>query len=86
MTELTVKTNDLKKGDRVRLHDGCYATIYDNKKGNVRMAEVEGFYTEIGSVYSYDIVHALVGGNWLRVEHTPEQLRLKALVRGVFGE
>ena len=50
-----MKTNDLKKGDRVRLKNGWYATIADNKKGNIRMATVEGYYTETGSIYAWDI-------------------------------
>ena len=27
-----MKTNDLKKGDRIRLNNGWYATIEDNKR------------------------------------------------------
>jgi len=48
-------TNDLKKGHAVRLANGWYAEIADNKKGTIRMAKVYGLYTEIGSVYSHDI-------------------------------
>lgn len=66
-----MKTNELKKGDRVRLRNGWYATIADNKitddvvfisdfcidmKGNTLMATVEGHFTEMGSVYAHDIV------------------------------
>lgn len=54
-----MNTNDLKKGDRVQLRNGWIAVIYDNKKGNTRMAEVYGMYTEIGSVYSHDIIRKL---------------------------
>ena len=50
-----MNTNDLKKGDLVRLRNGWIAEIYDNKKGNIRMAKVYGIETEIGSVYSHDI-------------------------------
>tara|TARA_R100001244_G_scaffold38426_1_gene34794 strand:+ start:147 stop:407 length:261 start_codon:yes stop_codon:yes gene_type:complete len=50
-----MKTNDLKKGDRIRLNNGWYATIEDNKKGAVRMATVEGLFTEMGSIYTADI-------------------------------
>jgi hypothetical protein len=48
-------SNDLKKGDRVVLHNGWKATIEDNLKGNIRMATVEGFVAEIGSIYAWDI-------------------------------
>lgn len=54
-----MKTNELKKGDLVRLRNGWYAVIADNKKGNIRMAEVYGIETEIGSVYAHDIVTQL---------------------------
>lgn len=90
-----MKTNDLKKGDRVQLRNGWFATIADNAKGNTRIATVEGFETETGSVYSHDIVKVihlrvtsdprpLVPVNTL-IEHTPAQLKLKATVEGMFG-
>jgi hypothetical protein len=51
-----VKTNELKKGDLIRLRNGWLGVIADNQKGNTRMATVHGHYTETGSVYSHDIV------------------------------
>lgn len=51
-----MKTNDLKKGTVVLLRDGLCARMADNKKGNIRLATVFGFATEMGSVYSHDIV------------------------------
>ena len=75
-----MKTNDIKKGTRVQLRCGWYATMYDNMKGNTRMAEVEGIYTECGSVYAHDIVKAQkADGTWEKVEHTPAQLKMKAM-------
>jgi hypothetical protein len=47
--------NDLRKGDRIVLTNGWMATIEDNRKGNIRMATVEGFVTEMGSIYIWDI-------------------------------
>ena len=74
------KTNDIKKGTRLKLRNGWEATMYDNKKGNIRMAEVEGIYTEIGSVYSHDIVaYKDEQGNWKNVEHTKAQLDCKKM-------
>lgn len=52
-------TNELKKGDVVRLRNGWYAVIADNMKGNIRMATVYGHYTETGSVYAHDIAWKL---------------------------
>lgn len=76
-------TNDLKKGTRVQLRGtGWYATLIDNAKGNTRMADVEGWFREMGSVYAHDIVSALVDGKWQPVEHTPAQLKLRKTVEG----
>lgn len=47
--------NDLKKGDVVWLKNGWRATIMDNRRGNIRLATVEGFVTETGSIYAWDI-------------------------------
>ena len=81
-----MKTNELKKGCRIQLRNGWYATIEDNLKGNTRMATVEGYCTEMGSVYSFDVVKALVNGVWTKIEHTPAQLKLKKSVSIMFGE
>lgn len=55
-----MKTNDLKKGDRVRLRNGWFATVEDNRRGVRRMLTVEGFYTEMGDVYSHDIEYYIL--------------------------
>jgi preprotein translocase subunit YajC len=84
-TDMTlVKTNDLKKGDRVLLNNGWYATIQDNRKGDTRMATVEGYYTETGSVYAHDIVEANIADSWIRVSHTPKQEQMRERVKN-FG-
>jgi nitrogen fixation protein len=80
---MTIKTNDLKKGDMCYLRNGWKAEIYDNKKGNTRLAKVYGFETEIGSVYSHDIVRVLRNGVMVPIEHTPTQLKLMKTVRGM---
>lgn len=79
-----MKTNDLKSGTRIRLANGWEATIKDNAKGNTRMAEVYGFCTEIGSVYSHDITHYFDGETFKPVEHTPAQVKLKEKVKTFF--
>lgn len=81
----TVKSNDLKKGTRIQLKNGWYGTIFDNARGNIRMAEIEGNYTEIGSIYVTDIDTALVGAEWFEIEYTPAQLKLKQQMNAVFG-
>ena len=68
-----MKTNDIKKGMRIQLNHGWFGTMMDNRKGNIRCVEVEGFFTEIGSVYSAVIARVLVNGEWVEVEHTEKQ-------------
>lgn len=71
------KTNDLKKGARVLLANGWYATLQDNRKGDTRMAIVEGHVTEIGSVYAHDIITVQHLGTWVPIDHTPRQTAMK---------
>lgn len=79
-----MKTNDLKKGARVMLRNGWQATIADNARGNTRMATVEGYYTETGSVYSHDIASWRdAHGAWFPVEHTTAQLKLRKKLAGL---
>ena len=71
-------TNDIKKGTRIQLLNGWYGTMEDNKRGLIRMATIEGIYTEMGSIYAYDIYQAQnEDGHWVKVEHTPVQLKKK---------
>jgi hypothetical protein len=76
-----MKTNDLKKGTEVLLRNGWTATVEDNMRGNTRICTVRGFETEMGSVYSHDIVAVLPSGE--RIEHTPAQLALKKRVEAM---
>lgn len=79
-----MKTNELKKGARVRLANGWEADIADNMKGNTRMAKVYGYATEIGSVYSHDITHVRNAANeWDAIEHTPAQIKLRRTVAAI---
>ena len=81
-TQKKMKTNDLKKGMMVVLRNGWEARIEDNRKGNTRLATVYGrygFYTEMGSVYSHDIVSYVDENGFMHdIEHTPAQEKLWA--------
>lgn len=80
-----MKTNDLKKGDRIRLRCGWYATMMDNLKGNIRLANVEGDFTEIGSIYAHDIILFIDKDNTpIEIEHTPAQHKLRDTVERIF--
>ena len=80
-----MKTNELKKGTRIELRCGWRATLEDNLKGNTRLATVEGIVTEMGSVYSHDIMYALVDNKWVKVEHTPSQDKCRAMADRLFS-
>lgn len=74
-------TNDLKKGDRIQLRNGWQAKIEDNMKGNTRLCTVYGDFTEMGSVYSHDIMHKInPDGSIVMIEHTPAQVKLQKQV------
>jgi hypothetical protein len=76
-----MKTNEIRKGQRVQLRNGWFGTMADNAKGNTRMVKVEGDYTEIGSVYSHDILRAEnAQGSWEAVQHTDKQEKLRNTV------
>jgi len=79
-----MKVNELKKGSKVILKNGWNATIMDNAKGQTRMCLVEGFYTELGSVYSTDIAKVFVEGQLVLVEHSEAHLK-SAKMRKAMG-
>lgn len=76
-----MKTNELKKGQRVKLRNGWEADIADNMRGNTRLAKVYGHYTETGSVYAHDIMLYKSDDEWKSVEHTAAQHKHMDLVR-----
>ena len=81
-----MRTNDIKKGQKIKLHNGWFGVMYDNKKGNIRMAEVNGFHKEIGSIYAWDISHAhdAESDSWVEIELTDSQKKAQENVRRVF--
>ena len=71
-----MKTNELKKGMRIKLYNGWFGTVKDNKKGNIRFCEIEGLYTEHGSVYAWDIEFYINSeGDYIKIELTPKQIK-----------
>jgi len=84
---MSVPSNDLKKGDKVVLNNGWKATIEDNMRGNARLATVEGYFTEMGSIYVWDIgcIEMLAGESVSEtVQLTDKQLKAKAEVDTLF--
>lgn len=82
-----MKTNDLKKGTYIKLRNGWEARLWDNQRGNTRVAEVFGIVTECGSVYAHDIVaYKTSDGVWHDdIEYTDSQLKCRKAVKAVFG-
>lgn len=80
-----MKTSEIKKGMRILLSNGWYATMMDNGRGTTRLAEVEGYYTETGSVYSHDIFAVEVNGQFQKVDYTEKELKLKKTVTEFFS-
>ena len=74
------ETNKLKKGTRVVLRNGWQAVLEDNKRGSIRMATVEGFYTEMGSIYAHDIAGYKEGDFWVKLPYIGENF-LEVLMR-----
>lgn len=83
--------NDIKKGARIKLRNGWFGTMADNKKGNIRMVDVEGYFRETGSVYSHDIALVRVDPNavddgvngWERVTLSPAQEKSAKFIRSM---
>ena len=65
--------NDMKKGQMGVLKNGWRFRIEDNKKGNIRLATVYGFATEMGSIYTHDIASLEVDGKSEPLEQTLAQ-------------
>ena len=75
----TTKISEVKKDARVELRNGFLATVQDNLvNGQTRLCTVEGFVTEMGSVYSSDMLNVLTPSGWSRIQHTPKQLAGRA--------
>lgn len=73
---MAVEMKFVTKGTRVVLRNGWEAEVLDNLTNrSTRMCKVFGTYTEMGSVYSTDIVSAqMPDGVWHVVRHSTKQL------------
>tara|TARA_R100001460_G_scaffold3427_2_gene10405 strand:- start:1463 stop:1720 length:258 start_codon:yes stop_codon:yes gene_type:complete len=85
---MAMTTNEIKKGMKFRLANGWMATMLDNKKGNIRFAEVQGLYTEAGSVYAHDIISCKPDAKedvWHTIILTDKQKQHASMVENLFG-
>jgi len=83
---MSISIKNVKKGTQVVLRNGWKAKVEDNTvNSQTRICTVYGDYTEMGSVYSTDIVEAQMNdGSWHVVEHTPAQLKARS-ARAAWG-
>ena len=65
--------NDMKKGTKIIMLNGWDGTIMDNMKGMIRVAEIKGIVTEMGSIYIDDIDLVLADDGWEKIEFNPSQ-------------
>lgn len=80
-----IKTADIKKGTRIMLNNGWQGTMLDSKKGVTRFAEIEGYFTEMGSIYAHDIRAAYINDEWVNVEYTQKEIDCKKMNEMIFG-
>jgi hypothetical protein len=75
---MAISIKNVKKGTQVVLRNGWKAKVEDNTVNrHTRLCTVYGDYTEMGSVYTTDIVEAQMSdGSWQIVEHSPTQLKV----------
>lgn len=79
-------SNDIKKGMRVLKKNGWYGTVMDNRKGNLRCINTEGYVTEAGDDYVWNISQVETSpGVWEKIELTEAQKKARSTVRGMFG-
>ena len=80
-------SNDMKKGMKVIMRGGWKGTIMNNRKGNLRMVEVQGFCTDTGDNYVWNIARVEVEpGKWEDVELTDKQKKARSMVKAMgFG-
>ena len=69
-----IDPNKLKKGVRGMLKNGCGFILMDSKRGNIRMAQVDGLFgTDTESIYMHDVDWVEIGGDAVKVEATRQE-------------
>jgi len=68
-----IRTDQIKKGTRIKLRSGWEAIVEKKCDGVTLIAKVIGAFTETGSIYAHDVVAAYIDGTWEEIELTEEQ-------------
>tara|TARA_R100000742_G_C4235966_1_gene56563 strand:+ start:112 stop:357 length:246 start_codon:yes stop_codon:yes gene_type:complete len=75
-----IDPNKLKKGVRGMLKNGSGFILMDSKRGNIRMAQVDGLFgTEMGSIYMHDVDWVEIGGDAVKVDTSRYELQTKMI-------
>ena len=80
-----ILSNDIKDGDVFVQTNGWVGEMVDNGRGNTRLANVHGFYTEAGSIYVWDISQVCKDGVLRKIQLTPKQEKDKEKVQDMMG-
>ena len=82
-----IDPNKLKKGVRGMLKNGSQFILMDSKRGNIRMAQVDGLFgTEMGSIYMHDVDWGEIGGDAVKVDTSRYELQTKMIKNLGFWE
>jgi len=81
-----LRTDQLKKGMRLKLQNGWEAIVVEECCGNILRAKVFGDFTETGSVYAHEIVAAEVDGKWVEVKMTELQTQFQKEINFLRGQ
>ena len=83
VTEKEITSNEIKKGDFILQVNGWYGEILDNMKGNTRVANIHGYFTEAGSIYVWDITNIVKDGKLYNLKLTDKQVKDKIMVESI---
>ena len=83
VTEKEITSNEIKKGDFILQVNGWYGEMLDNMKGNTRVANIHGYFTEAGSIYVWDITNIVKDGKLYNLKLTDKQVKDKIMVESI---
>ena len=68
-----ILSNDIKEGDVFVQTNGWIGEMVDNMRGNTRVANIYGAFTEAGSIYVWNISQVAKDGKLRTLKLTPKQ-------------
>jgi len=80
-----LRTDQLRKGMRIKLRNGWEALVVEECKENILEAKVFGDFTETGSIYAHDVVAVQIDGSWVEVKMTEAQRRFHGELSRFYG-